>query len=134
MKTCIYTYINIYIFMCFSFLCSLLMPYWTSLCLLRRICRQSSLYETLSHCNILSKHHYHHVSWSTISGEETRFFFIYIYINICICISICTYLYLYITYIRIDIYVYISMSTNIYTIRNSNLLYYIYFYIYIYYI
>jgi hypothetical protein len=38
------------------------MPYWTSLCVLRRKCRQSSLYETLFHCNTLSKqhHHYHH--------------------------------------------------------------------------
>jgi hypothetical protein len=41
------------------FLCSDFMPYWTSLCVLRRTCRQSSLYETLFHCNILSKQHQH---------------------------------------------------------------------------
>jgi hypothetical protein len=40
-----------------DFLCSLLMSYWTSLCVLRR---QSSLYETLFHCNTLSKRHHHH--------------------------------------------------------------------------
>jgi T-complex protein 1 subunit alpha len=45
---------------CFHFLCSLLMPYWTSLYVLRRTCRQSNLYGTLFHCNILSKHHHHH--------------------------------------------------------------------------
>jgi hypothetical protein len=43
------------------FLCSLLMPYWTSLCVLRRTRRQGSLYETLFHCNTLSKH-YHQVA------------------------------------------------------------------------
>jgi hypothetical protein len=43
----------------YSFLCSLLIPYWTSLCVLRGTCRQSSLYETLFHCNTLSKHHHH---------------------------------------------------------------------------
>jgi hypothetical protein len=42
----------------FIFLCSLLMPYWTSLCVLRRTCRQTSLYETLFHCNTQSKHHH----------------------------------------------------------------------------
>jgi hypothetical protein len=42
----------------FHFLCTLLMPYWTSLCVLRRTCRQSRLYGTLFHCNILSKHHH----------------------------------------------------------------------------
>jgi curved DNA-binding protein CbpA len=42
-----------------GYLCSLLMPYWTSLCVLRRTCRQSSLYETLFHFNILSKNHHH---------------------------------------------------------------------------
>jgi hypothetical protein len=41
----------------YHFLCPLLMPYWTSLCVLCRTCRQSSLYETLFHCDILSKHH-----------------------------------------------------------------------------
>jgi hypothetical protein len=39
--------------------CSLLMPYWRSFCVLSRTCRQISLYETLSHCNTLSKHHHH---------------------------------------------------------------------------
>jgi hypothetical protein len=47
------------------FLCSLLMPYWTSLCVLRRTCRQSSLYETLFHCNIQNKNH-HQASWLII--------------------------------------------------------------------
>jgi hypothetical protein len=41
--------------------CSLLMPYWTSLFVLRRTCRQSSLYETLFHCNILSKYHHYYL-------------------------------------------------------------------------
>jgi hypothetical protein len=36
------------------------MPYWLGLCVLRRTWRQSSLYETLFHCNTLSKHHHHH--------------------------------------------------------------------------
>jgi hypothetical protein len=40
----------------------LLMPYWLGLCVLRRTCRQSSLYETLFHCNTLSKHHHHQVA------------------------------------------------------------------------
>jgi hypothetical protein len=31
---------------------------------LRRTCRQSSLCETLFHCNILSKHHHHHLNVS----------------------------------------------------------------------
>jgi hypothetical protein len=44
----------------FRVLCSLLLPYWTSLFVLRRTCRQSGLCETLFHCNTLSKHHYHH--------------------------------------------------------------------------
>jgi hypothetical protein len=35
------------------------MPYWTSLCVLRRTCR-SSLYENLFHCDVLSKHHHHY--------------------------------------------------------------------------
>jgi hypothetical protein len=37
-----------------------LMLYWTSLCVLRRTYRQSTLYETLFHCNTLSKPHHHH--------------------------------------------------------------------------
>jgi hypothetical protein len=28
------------LYLCFHFLCSLLMPYWTSLCVLRKTCRQ----------------------------------------------------------------------------------------------
>jgi hypothetical protein len=43
----------------FYFLCSLLIPYWMGLCVLRRTCRQD--YETLFHVVILSKHHHHHV-------------------------------------------------------------------------
>jgi hypothetical protein len=43
---------------CFHFLWSLLMLYWTSLCVLRRTCRQSSLYETLFQCNILRRYSY----------------------------------------------------------------------------
>jgi hypothetical protein len=44
-----------------DFLCSLLMPYWLGLCVLRRKCRQNRLYETLFHTVIiLSKHHHHH--------------------------------------------------------------------------
>jgi hypothetical protein len=43
---------------CFHFLCSLLLPYWTSLCVFR--VEKSSLYETFFYCNILSKHHHHH--------------------------------------------------------------------------
>jgi hypothetical protein len=43
---------------CFQILCTLLMPYWTSLCVLRRTCRQD--YETLFPVVILSKHHHHH--------------------------------------------------------------------------
>jgi hypothetical protein len=46
------------------------MPNWTSLCVLRRTCRQSSLYETLFHCNILSKHHHHHIIIPTGSDYE----------------------------------------------------------------
>jgi hypothetical protein len=69
-------YINIYIYLCmiypllqgcqkcFHFLRSLLMPYWTTLCVyvfyVGRV-DKSSLYETLFHCNILSKHHHHRV-------------------------------------------------------------------------
>jgi hypothetical protein len=41
----------------FYFLCSLLIPYWMVLCVLRRTCRQD--YETLFHVVILSKHHHH---------------------------------------------------------------------------
>jgi hypothetical protein len=38
------------------------MPYWLSLCVLRRTCRQNRLYETLFHTVIiLSKHHHHQV-------------------------------------------------------------------------
>jgi Cdc6-like AAA superfamily ATPase len=47
------------IYQSFDFLCSLLMPYWTSLCVLRKTCRQDSLYEILFHCNTVSKHHHH---------------------------------------------------------------------------
>jgi hypothetical protein len=44
-----------------TYVCSLFMPYWLSLCVLRRTCGQGSLYETLSHIIIIpSKHHYHH--------------------------------------------------------------------------
>jgi hypothetical protein len=39
-------------------LCSLLMPYWTGLCVLRRTCRQD--YETFFYVVILSKHHHHY--------------------------------------------------------------------------
>jgi hypothetical protein len=36
------------------------MPYWLSLCISRRTCRQNRLYETLLHTVIiLSKHHHH---------------------------------------------------------------------------
>jgi hypothetical protein len=45
---------------CFEFFCSLLMPYWLGLYVLRRTCRQNRLYETLFHTVIiLSKHHHH---------------------------------------------------------------------------
>jgi hypothetical protein len=76
----------------FHFLCSLLMPYWLGLCVLRRTCRQSSLYETLFHCNTLSKHHHHHLlylyqdedSESTIPSETDKLLknFIFIFIII----------------------------------------------------
>jgi hypothetical protein len=43
--------------------CPLLMPYWLSLCVLRRTCRQNRLYETLFHTVIiLSKHHHLHIN------------------------------------------------------------------------
>jgi hypothetical protein len=78
-----------------SVLCSLLMPYWTSLCVLRRTCRQSSLYETLFHCNTLSKHHHYQVgagsviasitypSYSPLRGAGSPTY-IHIYMYICI--------------------------------------------------
>jgi hypothetical protein len=62
----VYIYVNclqIYICIrqCFEFLCSLLMPNWLGLCVLRRTCRQNRLYETLFHTVIiLSKYHHHH--------------------------------------------------------------------------
>jgi hypothetical protein len=44
-------------------MCSLLMPYWLGLCVLRRTRRQNRLYETLFHTVIIpSKHHHHNVS------------------------------------------------------------------------
>jgi hypothetical protein len=42
----------------------------TSLCVLCRTCRQSSLYETLFYCKILSKHHHHH---QILKGRKVRF-------------------------------------------------------------
>jgi hypothetical protein len=42
---------------CFYFLCSLLIPYWMGLCVLRSKSWQD--YETLFHVVILSKHHHH---------------------------------------------------------------------------
>jgi hypothetical protein len=57
------------------------MPYWTSLCVLRRTYRQSSLYETHFHFNILSKHHHHHHHhWKftlSVARENTVSFSLY---------------------------------------------------------
>jgi hypothetical protein len=40
-------------------LCSLLIPYWLSVCISRKTCRHNSLHETLVHIVIiLSKHHH----------------------------------------------------------------------------
>jgi hypothetical protein len=90
--TYIYIFIHIYVGIltmrdfsldkCFHFLYSSLMPYWTSLCVLRRTCRQSSLYETLSHCNTLSKHHHHHhvgiLSMSNFLLDKLRNVYVYL--------------------------------------------------------
>jgi hypothetical protein len=57
---------------CFYFFCSLLMPYWTSLCVLRRTCRQSSLNGTLFHYNSLSKPH-HHISTASSAKYEWEY-------------------------------------------------------------
>jgi hypothetical protein len=44
-----------------GFLYSLLVPYWLSLCVLHRSCKQNRLYDTLFHSVIIqSKHHHHH--------------------------------------------------------------------------
>jgi hypothetical protein len=104
-----------------SFLCSLLIPYWTSLCVLRS--RQSSLYETLLQCNTLSKHHHYKVLEvdSKIDYKELKkayysivfiyhpdrkpeeqdkelgmYQYIYIYIYICVCIYIHIYVCMYV--------------------------------------
>jgi hypothetical protein len=66
---------------CYRFLCSLLVPYWTSLCVLRRKCRQSSLYETLFHCNTRSKHHHHAWIDYVYVHVESR---LYTYLSLCI--------------------------------------------------
>jgi hypothetical protein len=64
-----------------DFLCSLLMPYWTGLRVLRRTCRQD--YETLFHVVILSKHHHHHgIFWLFIVGLFCYiciFYYLYVY-------------------------------------------------------
>jgi hypothetical protein len=84
---------------CFHFLCSILMLFWTTLCVLRRTCRQSSLYETLFHCNTLSKHHHHskrksqlNVIFSVLGtpSEQVNLFiniFTYMYLYLCIYIN-----------------------------------------------
>jgi hypothetical protein len=80
-------------------LCILLMPYWTSLCVLRRTCRQSSLYGTLFHCNTLSDYH-HHICACFIS---------IIIRPTCIYMLkyLCRYNYIYKRSMYIDIYIYI---------------------------
>jgi hypothetical protein len=57
----------------FEFLCSLLMPYWLSLCIVRRIYRQNRLYENLFHTVIiLSKYHHHHQVFWRVRWEKER--------------------------------------------------------------
>jgi hypothetical protein len=89
---CIYIYVSIYIYIYYRLkggcyylgiyisLCSLLMPYWLSLCVLLRTCRQNRLYETLFHTIIiLSKHHHHHHIYSHINIQYTdKCMYIYI--------------------------------------------------------
>jgi hypothetical protein len=53
------------------------MPYWTSLCVFG--IDKSSLYETLFHCNISSKHHHH-------QNRELKELDYELGINMCICI------------------------------------------------
>jgi hypothetical protein len=81
---------------CFEFLCSLLMPYLLGLCLLRRTCRQTRLYETLFHTVIiLSKHHHHHhIRWLAPCKENGGFRYVYVYVYECKYICICMYKYI----------------------------------------
>jgi hypothetical protein len=97
---------------CFYFLFSLLMLYWTCLYVLRRTCRQSTSYETLFHCNILSKHHHHHhyhsqskSAFKAVSG----LLHCHIYMDISIDMHI-------LMYINISIYanMYLSHSSYVY--------------------
>jgi hypothetical protein len=81
---CIYIFLTIGMYVlftikllhkCFKFLCSILMPYWLGLCVLRRTCRQNRLYETLFHTVIiLSKHHYHHHHQVCIANSSAMIF------------------------------------------------------------
>jgi hypothetical protein len=94
---------------CFHFWCPLLMPYWTSLSVLRRTYGQSSLYETLFHCNTLSKHHHHH--HQTSHDDYLYIFQFYVPLLMPICLY------------YIDVYVYILVC--IYTCMLKKFVYYI---------
>jgi hypothetical protein len=86
---------------------------------------KSSLFETLFHCNILSKHH-HHLRLRKLVWRYTECRYIYIciciyiyaficmhiykYVFVCICIHISMYLYVYIyRYIHVNICIYLNI-------------------------
>jgi hypothetical protein len=102
---------------------------------------KSSLYETLFHCNILTKHHLHHriTECRFLCGLTTQFELMifhengdcplrYIYNNVCI------YMYIYI-YTCINIYIYIYWWSFMRTgtvLSGTYIITYVYIYIYIY--
>jgi hypothetical protein len=109
----------------FEFLCSLLMPYWLSLCVWCRIFRQNRLYETVfPTVIILSKDHLHHSLWCD-SGYNYMYIniYMYIYMNLYIHVSLHIHIYIYI-YIYMYLFIYIYIYLYIYI--------YIYIYIYMY--
>jgi hypothetical protein len=86
-----------------EFLCSLLMPYWLSLCVLRRTCRENRLYETLFHTVIILNEHHHCYTCIDRGYEFTHLCRCY-----CLCVtralqSLCH------TYIYIYIYIYVYL-------------------------